>query len=305
MIHFAHVGLFKTASTWLQSAVFAAHPQLVVVGAQPDSPVARVSTNLLVLEKRHEFDPERHRAVFRDEIARHGTSSARVVGISNEALAGHMITGYGAGLVAERLREVFGRIKIFLVLRHPFDYIRSMYNQYVKQGGALPLRALLADATIPGKAIPRRVDFPALVETYHDVFGPANVLVLPFELLKEDPERFLAHLWDFLEVEPIGPTQFLASTRNPSLSPPALGIMRLCNYRGYDRRHTRRVVTTLDRVLRLRTWWPVTGSPRADALLGLKGGPEYPGFANFLKNERFKLWDGELARFNYTFPVSA
>jgi hypothetical protein len=299
LIQFAHVGLFKTGTTWLQNVVFSSHPQLRVPGTRTEAYSLSSKIGLLGIQRNWDFEAAYHREIYADYVRQLPADAGLVVGISDEGLCGHMITGYDAEIIAPRLREVFGPIRIFMVLRHPIDYISSMYNQYVKQGGALSIRALLCDSNIPGKAIPNRIDYLRLIRIYHTAFGADNVLILPFELLKENQSVFLNYLWDFLSVERLDPSRLSEERPNPSFSPFALQVMRLSNYLGFDRRQTRRWLTRLDRYLR-RIPTPF-GNIDAAYLLSLPGGSQYPGFKPILKTERYEFWDGELARFNYKF----
>ena len=300
MISFAHVGLHKTASTWLQSCVFKHHPQLQVIGANEQLRELEIQIALLAATDESELDLQKWKRNFEKKIP-FSMIGDSVLGVTNEDLSGNMITGHYASLVADRLRVLFGPIKILLILRHPVSYIRSAHIQYVKAGGALPLRTLLTDPTIPGKALARKIEYHKLVTCYQSRFGKSNVLVLPYELLDKSQEQFLGYIWRFLGVKEIGSATLSRGRSNVALSPISLKLMRLTNYLGFDRRFMRRILQKLDRRL-LRRLPVLNSSPlTADFLRQFKGGPIYRGFDGILLDENYKIWNGELSEFNYKF----
>lgn len=295
-IAFAHVGLHKTATTWLQTTVFSQNPHLVTISPRSHLDTLSLDLHRLWTTNDLQFDSEAWQADFSSNLAALQQAN-KVMGVSNENLSGHMLTGERATLLADRLQAVFGEIKIILVLRHPVDYVRSAYVQYVKLGGTMSLKQLLTDATIPGKALPNKLDFQALIKMYQTRFGCENVLVLPYELLVENVEDFLSRLWGFLGVTPAGMPD--TTTKNPSVSQLGLSLMRLGNKLGSNRRLVRRRVQLFD-----RRWLHHISQPlhiKADYLRQFKGGHLYPGFVEILHEENYRIWQGGLARFNYRF----
>ncbi len=298
MIDFVHIGLHKTATTWLQRGLFRVHPHLSVIGARREFQDLTIAVQILATADELDFDLDAWRDSFEIQ-AKRSLPTNTVSGISAEDLCGHMITGAMAARNAKRLAGVLGPTKILLVLRDPISYIRSMYMQYVKNGGASPLRALLTDPVIPGKAIPRRINYRPLVSQYRSLFGETNVLVLPYELLVRDATRFLRCVCEFLQVEAIDDDCF-SERPNVGLSALSLGTMRLGNYLGIDRHAIRRWAERFDR--RLGHLAGVAGDRISYELLRqFKGGALYPGFAGLLCEQNYAIWSGELAEFNYKF----
>ena len=93
----------------------------------------------LWLSEPGDYDVDEARQGFQRLISLYETEG-KVVGFSEECWSGHGITGHNALLAPERIRDIFGPIKILLILRHPVTYIYSQYNQFIKQGGAVTLR---------------------------------------------------------------------------------------------------------------------------------------------------------------------
>ena len=88
-IHFAHVGVQKTGSTWLQTGLFAHHPDLRVVPCNVgDEKLAAVSRELYQVSD-YQFDAAAWRTRFDGLLARELNGWDGIVGLSNEQLSGH------------------------------------------------------------------------------------------------------------------------------------------------------------------------------------------------------------------------
>lgn len=296
-VDFVHVGLAKTASTFLQEQVFPAHPQLSVVSIPRHRRIgAKALLDTLAFAEPGWFDAAAWHVSLEALLARVGEAEGKKRGISDENLSGHMVTGAGAFWVADRLAELFGPVKTVLVLRHPLSYVGSMYNQYVRTGGTLPLSRLWNDPSLfPGRLnVTQKLDYRRLVAHYRRRFDPENVLVLPFELLCRDQAAFLGRIWQFLGVESI---ELGAKERaaNPSWPALLIALVRLGNGLGLPWRRTVRWAGRLRRlpgVRRLRG----SGGITRQRLCRAAG-----EFAELLRDENYRIWDGDLARFNYTF----
>jgi hypothetical protein len=292
-IEFLHIGLHKTASTWLQNVVFDQHPDLHVF-----HPATRIKNSHTVIEQIYRtpegsFDPNRWWTEFNHEIE-HLDISGKTAGISYEILAGDMIHGRDAAAHAKRCHDLFGPVKVILELRHPVDYINSMYQQYVVQGGAFTLQMLLQDKTIPGADIAHKIDYMALINTLHQIWSPENVLVLPFELMRADQQDFLKCIWDFLDVD--SPAELDANVHvRESVSGVAQQTQRLLNALGIPMQQTRGRIRRLDERL-IRRMFPWKYKVGLEKMLRWQ-----PLLKDVLVDERYHLWDGELARYNYRF----
>jgi hypothetical protein len=109
------------------------------------------------------------------------------------------------------LRDLFPTARILVVTRGFRSMILSGYSQYVRTGGQESLATVCAQAA---QQAPWDYDF--LIEQYRRAFGEANVMVLPYELLQEDPARFLECITGPLGLATI---PIPAGRPNPSLSP--------------------------------------------------------------------------------------
>jgi hypothetical protein len=119
--------------------------------------------------------------------------------------------------VCDTLRTLYPGSRILIVTRGFRAMIYSGYSQYVRTGGALSLDEVCA-AHVARCARGERLhlDFDYLIGLYSQAFGAENVIVLPYELLRDDRQRFLAVLEERLGVEH---AEADIGRVNPSLSP--------------------------------------------------------------------------------------
>jgi hypothetical protein len=222
--HLVHVGFPKAGSTTLQ-AWFASRPELVFA----HEAIAGVTSA--------------------DEIVRHVAAAPddapRWVVTSAERLIAPAVEGagipYGAGehegphvlpreaiaprreRVCARLRAMFGDATILIVTRGFRGIMASAYSQTLRWGPALSVEELVAlyqeDPAFGGVRAADTLNYDAAIRLYMDTFGADNVMVLPYELLRDDPREFFARLEQRLSLEP---RSHEAPWLNPSLSGPEL-----------------------------------------------------------------------------------
>lgn len=209
-----HPGLHKTATSWFQGVPFA------------DESVFNSLLNhqevdeLITRPHRWEWTPDRARA--RLAAYRSEDSGALVDVISSEILTGNPFFGSrDVPEIAERLRQVVPDAKILLTVREQSQWLRSLYQQYVKRGGRLTFERFIEGETEPQYYgfNPISLNFHLFARTFGEQFGESNILVLPQELLGADIAGFFAELSSFLEVPEIAPKD--AWRQRVGLSPPS------------------------------------------------------------------------------------
>ena len=221
-----HTGYHKTGSTWFQQVLLAAGETGFTL------PWTRAQVNdELVLPKQLLFEPASAAKFFEKGLAEAG-SAARIPVISNERLSGNPHSGgWDAKLIADRLFQVFPEAHVLMVIREQRSVIRSMYFQYVREGGPASLRHYLESPKAGKYRVPLfDLDFYAyhrLIEYYRDLFGREGVLVLPYELLRENPDETTRLVCDFAGATV--PTQLPKAHRNPSLTAFSVALMRHLN----------------------------------------------------------------------------
>ena len=122
--------------------------------------------------------------------------------------------------VCTALKSLFPESTILIITRGFKDIILSGYSQYLRVGGVKSLDELCRD-------IARQVreetlhfyDFDRLISIYRSAFGRENVIVLPFELLRDDKVQFLSTVEERLGLDH---HDISIDQLNPSLSPSEL-----------------------------------------------------------------------------------
>ena len=186
-----HLGLQKTASTFLQQKIFAASDRFHT----PWGTRAGLAIEHFVMCHPARFDPE---ALRRDITAPDG----KIPVISQEDLLGYPVHGlYYAEQTLRRIAEALPSARVLLCIREQRSILVSNYFQYVRQGGRFRIEDVLT-----GNA--NRIGFRPIFRLDHfeydlthalmaRFFPPEQILILPYELLKHDRADFLARLSAF------------------------------------------------------------------------------------------------------------
>lgn len=112
--------------------------------------------------------------------------------------------------------------RVLLTTRDPERWLRSLYNQAVKQGEVETMDRFLESER---EGLLQAADIVGLRAIWQRQFGADAVLTLPMELMVEDPARFHATLADFAGLPPqVDATP--PPTSNVSLDPDGLRVMR-------------------------------------------------------------------------------
>lgn len=192
-----HIGFHKTATTWFQSQVY---PNAISHRWIPRDRARRALLDPNGLS----FDADEARRQLLDP------ADPRPPVICEENLSGYLHNGGLHGLMApeaaRRIREVFPDALIVIMIRAQPQMISASYVQYVRGGGTFgPRRYLFASDYFTGARrhaykLPlfafEHFEYDRLVAYYDALFGPDNVLVLPYEALRRDADGFLDRFAD-------------------------------------------------------------------------------------------------------------
>ncbi len=100
------------------------------------------------------------------------------------------LAGYDAHAAQVRgcrlLHRLFPSATILIVTRAPRAILLSAYSQYVRSGGDRSFSDFCGLAAESG----RWWDYDHVIRLYEEAFGAENLLVLPYEALRDDPESF-------------------------------------------------------------------------------------------------------------------
>lgn len=118
--------------------------------------------------------------------------------------------------VCALLKSLFPGSRILIVTRGFRGMIMSAYSQSVKMGGRLHLEGMCRKlAERLQEDAYHYYDYDYLIQLYGEAFGEGNLIIMPYELLREDPQKFLAFLENQLGLEHV---DIPLGRINPSLS---------------------------------------------------------------------------------------
>jgi hypothetical protein len=198
---FVHIGFPKCASTTLQTQFFGNHPDIYFLGignnnGKPfperyiDNDVAIAFEMNLRYKKELLYDYDAMQAVFQKHFeAAEQNESIKVVGASYEHLAFTFTNDVDATLKAKRLHHLFGNnTKILLFVRNQFDFLKSMYSEFLKCGFTLTFDEYIDyNYLMQDRLFMSDIIYNNIYQLYADLFGKENVFVLPFEEFRAGP----------------------------------------------------------------------------------------------------------------------
>jgi len=205
--HLIHIGYPKTGSTYLQRW-FAANPQL----GYAEWGIAGFENVFAAAASAVGAPPVSYRVTSFEGFA---TPLASFMIFDARRPDRLIPTRQARSELCRTLSELFPNAKILLVTRGFRELVLSSYSELVRGGLECSFRqfcGFLAELIRSGE---NPFDFDFLIGLYEQAFGEANLIVLPYELLRREPGAFLAELEKRLELEP-GPA--LTERVNPSFS---------------------------------------------------------------------------------------
>ena len=214
-----HVGLQKTGTTWLQRHGFAAVADFNVLTYSKATRVIRQIGTYL----------DGSLDCGRDGIRQAVDESPATPVISFEGISnpwGWTVSRQRTR--AQKLKDLLPEARVLLVIREQTLMLSSLYAQYVKEGGYAPF-SVFAEGGAPNAQFSKEwLKYHHHFDAYQSTFGRSNVMVLPYEVLRSDAQRFLETVATFAGVEyqhvPINNRR-----ENPTPSRSALRALRMVN----------------------------------------------------------------------------
>ena len=193
-----HVGLRKTATTWLQDVLFPNIKDINYIAKNSDNyPQWLIKWHYL---DDYAFNHDMH------NIKNNFFSfvqNDKVNVLSSEAFTNTSVI-YSQ---ADRIKKIVPNAKIIITLRNPIDVIKSHYKLDIQDGiNFLDLEKYLDWKRTPFDLFKRKpIYMPDFfydenIDYYQQLFGSNNVLVLKFEDMKNNPKKYFDHLSQFLNV---------------------------------------------------------------------------------------------------------
>lgn len=231
MKHLLHIGYPKAGSTWLKENVY--HPDsgaTLLAGRQDDIriPWSVEVHDRIFREDPLDWNPEEVQRLLRDgEEQMEGTQ--RGIWASEEMVGKWPWAGRDRQRNARRIRAVFDDPEILIVIRSQPDAIPSYYSQYLKMGGTASLETFLEGHYHHAEFRLDYLNYEKVVSMYQDLFGEEAVHVVPFELIKEDPEDFARAVAEALGLETPTLSQAAKQPSNSGYDPAEYGPVRIVN----------------------------------------------------------------------------
>jgi len=120
------------------------------------------------------------------------------------------------------LRELGGPARVIVGLRPQDEFVESYYLQQINAGGSLSFEQWLADVDLDG------LSWRPLVDALDDLYGPQNVVVLDFDVMRQGQDVYLQYFLDSVGVD-LGLDPHYPKLRNRSVSERGLRIARSVN----------------------------------------------------------------------------
>ena len=197
---YLHIGYPKTGTTFLQQALFP-HAQ----GMNFIRNSVAEELDMIAHQDHLNFNPD----AVKTSLEKHFRSGKNL--ISNESLLGnfYVFKSINNTMIADRLKLLFPNAKIIITIRNQYDLIESLYKQYLHRGGVKKFRDFANfknggfNAAYNGWSFSVHItlfDYLKLVQYYENLFGKENTFLIPYELLRKDPQLFAQKLFSWMEV---------------------------------------------------------------------------------------------------------
>ena len=204
-----HIGFHKTGTTWLQNKLFYSGNKYFEILSRKDKGPCTLGEkfykddNGFLLSSFNFNEKDINKEI--NEILKNALPiKDKKYVLSHERLSGNPhVSGFDSKIIADRLHLIFPKGKIFLMVREQSSFIISSYFQYLFAGGTNSLKEYLNenyDGRKPGFS-PNHIAYNNLINYYIKLFGKSNVLVLPFEMFRDNNTLFLKYLSEFVKKE--------------------------------------------------------------------------------------------------------
>ena len=189
-----HIGFPKALSSWLQKHLFKPEHGFVSILNSMEATISVIDPTPF------SFSEQQALAYIAHSLEKTPEHQGLTPVISAEALIGNPYCGgFNAKQNADRLHQLFPEGRVLLIVREQKQLIRSLYKTLVTWGMPHSITRLLhpVDTSLAPQFNFDFLRFDLAVFYYQQLFGKANVLVLPYEQFQQDPKAFLQQLFEF------------------------------------------------------------------------------------------------------------
>ena len=209
MKKYLHIGYPKCASTSLQRAFFAVHPEVFHLGVNAgkyfNAGIQLAVEYEIRCAKMFSYPAKKIKQAFDDGFAAaRSASHKKAVGLSSESLSLGYLDGIDVFVRANRIRQVFdGNTLVVVVIRRQDQLLKSLYKQMII-GGMHWEWPLFLDWVWQTRdsGFFAELNYADMIGLYQKLFGKNNVMVIAQEQLTEDTPTVLLALQRRLGVQP-------------------------------------------------------------------------------------------------------
>lgn len=230
-----HVGLPKSASTFLQRSFFKVHDEVLLLGKpiSPSHPAAfqELFFSALVDQPDFIYNRRRFKPLIQQYIEESQTKEHKAAVLSHELLTNAFLGRVDLCARAKRIRALVpDDTKIVMVIRNQKEWLYLHYNTWVREAGLTESFAKWAFWAIAEYDISGLITlfYNEIYSLYCSLFGADNVLILPFGLISQTPQKAVTQVCQYM-----GISDLTVDPRplHKSPSPEALGALLSINKR--------------------------------------------------------------------------
>ena len=215
-----HAGFVKTATSTLQRGVFRQHEGINFLGLPARDDRLAGAIHAIAKADSIAFDLGRMRETFRHRLESGPAHEVTLISYENFTL----YESRDKGIIARRLKEIFGDCRIFFTLRRQEELVRAWYLQklpkYISGHNFLEFDDWLKlKMQEPHKSIMGELDYNSTIRYYEELFGRENVEIFLFEHLRQNATDFAHRMASWLGIEGARFASLLAQAHyNPTIT---------------------------------------------------------------------------------------
>lgn len=197
-----HVGYLRTSTTKHQRDLFLHHKDIAYLGKPYPTPVLMDLVYRVTGADSAFYDPASSRQVIENVLRETIVPNGRVVLLSDEV----MLSRYSGdiGRFCRRMKNLFGDPKVMIVIRRQDELLLSWLFHEIKKPYRFPLKENLETVETEmhqSTSLLHHLDYAPICRTFAEVLGRDNLLVIPYELFKNDCRRYAQTLSDFMGID--------------------------------------------------------------------------------------------------------
>lgn len=236
---FLHIGMPKSASTFLQEEVFSVIPDIYFTTLTKclikKCPIANFIDRYRYCNPMN-FDFQLEKNLI-DRFINHRNEGKFI--ISWEGLCGDPFNNFSNSItMANALKSLFPSAQILIIVRKQADLIHSLYLQLLHQYHSMSFQQFINYCRFDVGYMPSwwhgvRVDasglnYLKLYNYYAELYNSESISVIPYELLLSDPDMFFASISNYLKISSM-PSINIDKPSNRSYSNITAPVAKLLN----------------------------------------------------------------------------